>query len=135
MRIIPATALALALSLPLLTNASAAASIIGSWKGRGSVTLIPSGHVETVRCKVSYEKGDDRGKTFVLHATCATTAGTFSQTGRVVKLSPSRYTGRLYSGQYKASGLVSISIRGSKQTVIVTSAKAKGKFILTKRKR
>jgi len=133
MQIIPATVLALALSQPLVTSASAAASLIGYWKGRGSVTLIPSGQVETVTCRVSFEKGDDRGKTFMLYATCATTAGTFEQTGRVVKRSPSRYTGRLYSGLYDVTGDISISVRGSRQTVTVTSTKAKGKFSLTKR--
>ncbi len=133
MRIIPAAVLSLALSLPLVTSATAA-SILGSWSGRGSVTLIPSGHVEPVSCRVSYEKGDDRGRTFVLHATCATTAGTFEQTGRVVKLSSSKYTGRLYSGQYDVTGDVTVSVSGSRQTVIVTSSKGKGKFKLRKRK-
>ena len=133
MRIIPATMLALALSLSLVTSATAA-SIRGSWSGRGTVTLIPSGHVEPVSCRVNYEKGDDRGRTSVLHATCASTAGTFVQTGRVVKLSSSKYTGRLYSGFYDVEGEVSISVRGTRQTVIVTSSKGKGKFNLRKRK-
>ena len=133
MRIIHAAMLALALSVPLAASASAAASIIGSWSGRGSVTLIPSGQVEPVSCRVSYEKGDDRGKTFVLHATCATTAGTFAQSGRVVKLSSSKYTGRLYSDQYAVSGDLIISVRGSRQTVRVSSAKARGVLKLNKR--
>ena len=133
MRILPAAVLALALSVPLAASASAASSIIGSWSGRGSVTLIPSGHVEPVSCKVSYEKGDDRGRTFVLHATCATTAGTFAQTGRVFKHSATRYSGSLYSDQYAISGKVAISISGSSQTVRVSSAKGKGVLRLSKR--
>ena len=133
MRIIPTAVLALTLSVPLATSASAAASIIGSWSGRGSVTLIPSGQVEPVSCRVSYEKGDDRGKTFVLHATCATTAGTFEQDGRVVKHSSSRYTGRLYSDQYSVSGDLVISVRGSRQTVRLSSPKGRGKLNLNKR--
>lgn len=131
MRIIPAALLAAALSLPLATSASAAANIIGSWKGRGSVKLT-SGHVEPVSCSVRYESGDSSGKTYVLHATCATTAGTFQQSGRVVKRSGSSYTGRLYSDQYSVSGDVSISISGTRQTVRVSSPKGSGSLSLRK---
>ncbi len=132
MRIIPAAVLALALSLPLATSATAA-SIIGSWSGRGSMTLIPSGHVEPVSCKISYEIGDEKGKTFLLHAICATTAGTFVQTGRIVQRSASKYAGRFYSDEHTVSGKVTISVRGSRQTVIVSSPKGKGKLNLRKR--
>jgi len=132
MRIIPATMLTLALSLPLVTSASAA-SILGSWSGRGSVTLIPSGHVEPVSCKVRYEKGDKKGRTILVHATCATTAGSFVSTGRVVKRSSSKYAGRLYSGEYEVLGRVTISVSGSRQTVIVSSPRGKASFKLRKR--
>lgn len=132
MRIISATMLTLALSLLLAASASAA-SILGSWSGRGSVTLIPSGHVEPLSCKVSYVKGDDKGKTFVLHAICATTAGTFVQTGRVVKRSASKYVGRLYSDQYAVAGNVTIILNGSRQTVKLTSERGRGKINLKRR--
>ncbi len=129
MRIIPAAVLAMALGMPIATSASAAANIIGSWSGRGSVTLT-SGQVEPVSCRVSYEKGDDKGKTFVLNATCATTAGTFVQSGRVSKRSSSSYSGSLYSDQYSVSGKVSISVKGSSQTIRVSSKKGRGSLSL-----
>ncbi len=131
MRIIPAALLAMALGLPFATSASAAANILGSWSGRGSVTLT-SGQVEPVSCRIRYEKGDDRGKTFVLSATCATTAGTFVQSGRVSKRSASSYSGSLYSDQYAVSGKVTVSVRGSSQTVRVSSSKGRGSLSLTK---
>lgn len=131
MRIIPAALLAVAFSLPLATSASAAANILGSWKGRGSVKLT-SGQVEPVSCSVKYESGDSTGKTYVLHATCATTAGTFRQSGRVVKRSGSSYTGRLYSDQYSVSGDVTISVSGTRQTVRVSSPKGSGSLSLRK---
>ena len=133
MRFIPAAMLALALGMPATASFASAATITGSWSGRGSVTLIPSGQVEHVSCRVSYEKGDDRGRTFVLHATCATTAGTFAQSGRVVKHSSSRYTGSLYSDQYSVSGKVNISISGSRQTINVSSSKGRGVLNLSKK--
>jgi len=129
MRIIPAAVLAMALGMPIGTSASAAANIIGSWSGRGSVTLT-SGQVEPVSCRVSYEKGDDKGKTFVLNATCATTAGTFVQSGRVSKRSSSSYSGSLYSDQYSLSGKVTVSVNGSSQILRVSSKKGRGSLSL-----
>lgn len=131
MRIIPAALLAVALSAPLATSASAAANILGNWKGRGSVKLT-SGQVEPVSCSIKYEAGDTTGKTFVLHATCATTAGTFKQSGRVVQRSGSSYSGRLYSDQYSVSGDVSVSVSGSNQTLRVSSPKGSGNLSLQK---
>ncbi len=129
MRIIPAAVLAMALGMPIATSASAAANIIGSWSGRGSVTLT-SGQVEPVSCRISYEKGDDKGRTFVLKATCATTAGTFEQSGRVSKRSSSSYSGSLYSDQYSLSGKVTVSVKGSSQTIRVSSKKGRGSLSL-----
>ena len=129
MRIIPAAVLAMALGMPIATSASAAANIIGSWSGRGSVTL-NSGQVEPVSCRISYEKGDDKGRTFVLYATCATTAGTFEQSGRVSKRSSSSYSGSLYSDQYFVSGKVTVSVKGSSQTLRVSSKNGRGSLSL-----
>lgn len=130
MRIIPAALLAVAFSLPLGATADAAASIVGSWSGRGSVRLKESGQVEPVSCSVRYEVGG--GRTFVLSARCATTAGTFQQSGRVVQNSTNSYSGRLYSDQYAVSGNVSISVSGSRQTVRVSSPKGSGSISLRK---
>ena len=129
MRIIPAAVLAMALGMPIATSASAAANIIGSWSGRGSMTLT-SGQVEPVSCRISYEKGDDKGRTFVLYATCATTAGTFEQSGRVSKRSSSSYSGSLYSDQYSVSGKITVSVKGSSQTIRVSSKKGRGSLSL-----
>ncbi len=106
------------------------AAIVGSWIGGGSVTLT-SGQVEKVRCRLSFEK--DTGRTFILSANCSTTNGTFRQSGRVVQLKGNRYSGRLYSKQYSASGKVTISVRGRRQTLSVTSDKGYGTITLRKR--
>lgn len=130
MRIIPAVMVAVALSVPLATTAIAGASIVGSWSGRGTVKLT-SGQVEPVSCSVRYE--ESTGRTFVLNARCATTAGTFVQSGRVVQRSSSNYTGRLYSEQYSVSGDVIIFVSGLRQTVRVSSPKGSGSIKLNKR--
>lgn len=129
MRIIPTALLAMILGLPIATSASAAANIIGSWKGSGSVKLT-SGQVEPVSCRVSYSKGDATGKTFVLNAKCSHTGGTFNQSGRVSKRGGSSYKGSLYSDQYAVSGSVTITVRGASQTISVSSSKGKGSLTL-----
>lgn len=133
MRIFPPGA-ALALTLGLLTASSAAsaASLVGTWSGRGTVRLA-SGQVEPVSCRVSYEKGDSAGKTFVLNAKCAATAGSFVMYGRVSKRSANSYRGSIYGEQSTVSGKITISIRGNSQSVRVTSSKGTGNLKLRKR--
>lgn len=132
MRIFPAATLALTLGLLTSTSAASAASIVGSWRGRGTVQLT-SGQVEPVSCRVSYEKGDSAGKTFVLNAKCATTAGKFVLYGRVSKRSASSYRGSLFSEQHTVSGKITISVRGNSQSVHVSSSKGTGSLKLSRR--
>ncbi|GBE44214.1 hypothetical protein BMS3Bbin10_02304 [bacterium BMS3Bbin10] len=106
-----------------------ATPIAGSWAGGGSVKLT-SGQVEKVRCRIRYEKGS--GRTVVLYVRCAHSNGTFQVSGRVVKLSKSFYSGRLYSEQYGTAGDVGISVSGNRQTVKAKSSKGTATVILTK---
>ena len=130
MRIISAAVLALVLGLPATAGVASAASIVGSWSGRGTIRLT-SGQVEPVSCNVSYEKST--GRTFLLSARCATTAGIFEQSGRIVQRSSGNFTGRLYSEQYSVSGDLNISLSGSSQTVRISSPKGSGSIRLRKR--
>ncbi len=106
-----------------------AASIVGSWSGGGSVKMT-SGQVEKVRCRIRYEKGS--GRTVVLYVKCAHSNGTFQVSGRIVKLSNSYYSGRLYSEQYGTAGDVGVSVSGNRQTVTAKSSKGTATVILTK---
>jgi len=106
-----------------------AASIVGSWSGGGSVKLM-SGQVEKIRCRIRYEKGS--GRTVVLYVKCAHSNGSFQVSGRIVKLSNSYYSGRLYSEQYGTAGDVDVSVSGNRQTVTAKSSKGTATVILTK---
>ena len=106
-----------------------AASIVGSWSGGGSVKLM-SGQVEKVRCRIRYEKGS--GRTVVLYVKCSHSNGSFQVSGRIVKLSNSYYSGRLYSEQYGTAGDVRISLNGNRQTLTAKSSKGTATVILTK---
>jgi hypothetical protein len=132
MRIFPAAALALTLGMLTSTSTASAASIVGSWSGRGTVRLT-SGQVEPVSCRVRYEKGDSAGKTFVVNATCAATAGTFMLYGRVSKRAASSYRGSLFSEQNTLSGKIAISVRGNNQSVSVSGSRGTGSVNLKRR--
>jgi uncharacterized protein (DUF2147 family) len=132
MRIFSAATLALTLGMLTAASAAPAASIVGSWSGRGSVRLT-SGQVEPVSCRVRYAKGDSAGKTFTVDATCASTAGTFTLYGRVSKRSASSYRGSLYGEQSTVSGKITISVRGNSQTVSVRNAQGTGSINLRRR--
>lgn len=129
MRATISASLALALGLFAFSGLANAAPIDGSWSGDGTVRL-KEGGVEKIRCRFKYEPGS--GKTHVLYANCAHSNGTFEQSGRVVKRSSSRYTGRLYSDQYNVSGDLSITVNGKKQTVTAKSPKGFAKITLTR---
>ena len=129
-RLLPVVLLPLAMAIPSSESSARSDVLSGAWSGGGTVKLT-SGHVEKVRCRVKYSKST--GKTYLISATCSSTGGTFAQTGRVVQISGSRFRGRLYSDQYDVSGNVSISVRGKRQTVSVSSEKGRGSLALSKR--
>ena len=107
-----------------------AASVTGSWAGSGKVKL-KTGQVEPIRCRIRYEESS--GRTFVMTVNCAHANGTFKQSGRVVKKSASRYTGRLYSQEYGVSGDISITVNGKSQTLRAKSAKGTASITLRRK--
>lgn len=120
MRLVLAGCLVWAFCLLQGAQPAKAASIVGTWKGSGTARL-KAGGVEAVSCRVRYEAST--GRTFVLYVKCAHANGAFKVSGRVVALSGSTYSGRLYSDQYDVSGDVTISVRGKSQTLTAKSPK------------
>ena len=106
-----------------------AAPIAGSWAGKGSVKLT-SGQIEKVRCRIRYENGT--GRTVVLYVKCSHANGTFQVSGRVVKVSSTFYSGRLYSEEYGTAGDVGITVRGNRQTVTAKSEQGTATVILNR---
>lgn len=129
MRIVFACLVACALGV-IAAPAHAAPDVLsGAWSGGGTVNL-KQGGAEKLRCRISYEKST--GRTFLMHASCAHSSGTFKQTGRVVQISGSRFTGSLYSDQYSVSGDVAINVSGNSQRISVKSSKGSGSLSLSK---
>ena len=129
MRYIFASMIAAVFTIALVVDTAKAGPITGAWRGNGLVKLT-SGKAERIRCRIRYEQGS--GRTFVVHVTCAHAHGTFKTSGRVVKRSNTRYTGRLYSEQHDVAGDVSISVNGSRQHIKATSSKGSATVTLTR---
>lgn len=129
MRIMFAGLMACALGVMATPGLAAPDVLSGAWSGGGTVKL-KQGGVEKVRCRIRYEKST--GRTFLMHASCAHSSGTFKQTGRVVQVSGSRFTGRLYSDQYSVSGDVAVRVDGGSQRISVSSQKGSGSLSLSR---
>ncbi len=129
MRYIFASMIAAVFAIAMAVETANAAPITGAWRGNGLVKLT-SGKAERIRCRIRYEEGS--GRTFVVHVTCAHAHGVFKTSGRVVKRSNTRYTGRLYSEQHDVAGDVSISVNGSRQHIRATSSKGSATVTLTR---
>jgi hypothetical protein len=120
------------LLVPILTQAAKAqgASIEGTWSGGGTAEL-KSGEKEVVRCRIRYTK--DTGRTYLIHANCSVPgAGRYEETGRIVQLSETNFTGRLYSEQYSVSGEITITVRGNSQTLTAVSEKGRATVVLNR---
>ncbi len=126
MRYMLAFTLTLAFSMLTGGGSAQAASIAGIWVGNGFVQS-KSGRKESVKCQIRYSKGS--GKTYGFSATCASAAGK-TQTGRgsMEHLNGNRYSGRLYF-----AGRISMTLRGNRQTLTVTSSEGTGRLTLVKR--
>ena len=117
--IAPAIAvLSLMASLALLVPATAQApDLAGSWSGGGSVSF--GGGRETVRCRAHYTR-TSKGS-YLLSATCATPSGRASQTATLRHVGGSTFQGGFYNSEYNVSGTISVVVRGSGQTVRLSS--------------
>jgi hypothetical protein len=108
--------------VPLVALAGSAAiapsvadpGLAGSWSGGGWVSF-STGTKEKARCRATYAKGS--GKSYTLHATCATSSGKASQTATVYQVSGGRYRGSFYNSDYNVRGTIRVVVSGASQQV------------------
>lgn len=94
------------------------ASPEGSWHGGGWVAFA-SGQRERARCRARYSRVSR--SSYLLHATCATAAGRATQTATVRRVGGNTYQGRFHNSEYDVSGTISVTVRGNRQMVRLTS--------------
>jgi len=98
-------------------GARADPGLSGAWSGGGSVTF-GSGAKERAKCRARYSPISKNS--YTVNATCATSAGSVSQTASV-RGSGSSYQGRFYNPDYDATGTIYVVVRGRSQTVRIVS--------------
>ena len=117
-RFIFAALLAVALPFTVVSGANAA-SLAGSWSGSG--TIYPSsGKAEKARCRVSFSKVSE--SQYRVNAKCASTSGKASQVATVRPVGKNKYSGNFYNKQHNTEGNVTITLKGNRQTISMTSS-------------
>src|SRR6476661_8278484 len=96
------------------------AGLEGSWSGGGTV-IFASGSREQARCRAHYRRA---GIGYTVNATCATASGRASQTATLRQVGENRYSGSFYNSEYGISGIMYVVVRGSNQTVRLSSSSA-----------
>lgn len=114
----------------LQATSSVAASLQGSWSGRGFVKP-KAEQRERVRCRVSYTRLSR--KVFAVSARCASASATLRQTGTVLMVRSNVYVGDFYNSQFDVRGRIRVTVSGAKQTVRLSSRDATGQLSLRKR--
>lgn len=127
-RILFAALLAAALPLAGVTGANAA-SLSGSWSGTGMV-YPANGKAEKTRCRVSFSKISE--SQYRVNAKCASTSGKASQVATVSPAGKNKYSGSFYNKQHNTSGSLTITLRGNRQTVSMSSTVGSAKLTLRK---
>jgi hypothetical protein len=106
-----------------------AAGLEGSWSGGGTVRFA-SGAEEQARCRAHYSR---RSKAvYVLRATCATASGKAAQSATLQKVGDNRYSGTFYNSEFDISGRIYVILRGSSQSVRLTSSSGSASFRLSR---
>ncbi len=130
-RKVSASLLALTLiGVTLSASPTAAASLQGSWSGKGYVSP-KEGARESVTCRISYSQ--ESGNVFGVKATCASPSANIRQTGEVLMVNPNLFVGDFYNPDFDMSGRVRVTLSGSSQTVTFSGDHGSGSIILTKR--
>ena len=96
------------------------AGLEGSWSGGGTV-VFASGSREQARCRAHYRR---TGIGYAVSATCATASARASQTATLRQVGENRYSGSFYNSEYAISGVMNVVVRGSSQTVSLSSSSA-----------
>ena len=114
----------------LAAQAASPASISGDWAGTGTFKL-KSGNKERVRCRVKY--GRIAGQDFSLNARCATSGTNIDQTGKLTRVSKSRYVGNVHNEQFNVSAKIVITVSGTHQDVSISGNEGSAKIRLKRR--
>lgn len=92
--------------------------------------MFASGAREQARCRVQYKRATRTS--FSVRGVCATASGRASQVATIHRIGNNRYQGRFYNSEYGISGTISVVVRGSSQSVHLTSESGYASLRLTR---
>ena len=104
-------------------------SLEGSWRGSGRVTL-PSGAVETARCRVSYSRASKTS--YSADASCATASGRVDQSATLRQTGANSYSGSFHNPEYGVTGSITVVVSGSTQSVSLNGGGASASLRLSR---
>ncbi len=107
-----------------------AGSLAGSWSGSGTIQAV-TGESERARCRVNYSKKG--ASTYSVTARCASTSGKVVQSATVHPAGKNKYRGSFYNKKYNARGSFSVSLKGKRQTIYMSSNQGSARLTLSKR--
>jgi len=113
----------------LAVSAAKAAELEGAWSGGGTVRFA-SGAEEQARCRAHYSRRANG--VYVLRATCATASGKAAQSATLQRVGDNRYSGTFYNSEFDISGRIYVVLRGSSQSVRLTSSGGSASFRLSR---
>ena len=119
-----------ALALLISLEGATASSLNGTWSGSGMV-VPKDGQREKVSCRIRYSQ--QSSKIVAVNVRCTSTSKQMRQAGHLRQVSPTQYVGQFSSAKHAVSGRVSVTVRGSVQTVTFDSSKGRASVILKKR--
>jgi hypothetical protein len=118
---------ALAGSVPSASAQSA--SLDGSWSGGGKVTM-PSGAVESARCRVSYSR--ESKSSYSANASCATASGRVNQSASLRQTGANTFSGSFHNAEYGVTGSINVVVSGSSQSVSLNGGGASASLRLNR---
>lgn len=115
MRILFAGLVVIGVSLIWNADSALAASLDGTWSGSGTVQP-DKGEKEKARCRAVFKKYSE--KSYKVAAKCSIPSlGVVRQVAVVKKTGENKYTGKFFNSDYNVRGIITIIVKGDKQTV------------------
>jgi hypothetical protein len=105
------------------------ASLDGSWSGGGKLTM-PSGAVESARCRVSYSR--ESKSSYSANASCATPSGRVNQSASLRQTGANTFSGSFHNAEYGVTGSINVVVSGSSQSVSLNGGGASASLRLSR---
>lgn len=106
-----------------------AADLVGTWSGGGAFVLA-NGTKEKARCRSHFSRVSD--SLYVMNAACATPSAKVTQSAQLRKVGSNSYSGSFFNPEFGVSGRIRITVKGRRQSVLLSSDAGQAAFTLSR---